>query len=438
MRTKTKQLMTYPPAGDFRPARRRRNSAGVALLVVIIFIVLGTMVTAMISFATGTRLRQARLQGYAEQAFYLAEGGAERAASMVAKGQVWTTTLTGDLGAGSYDTLLKVTPVGGGESQIDIVSTGTVNGVSRGITMRGVRRISWARYALWYDQEIVKLWISVNEKFNGPVYSKPQLHFHAPTSGQTGQARFYDLVRSAASSIETQKGAEPIFDRGKRLNADIEDISVINFNELKRDASLELEGHTTIELSGKKMYITNERKKDGYYSWNRKEMAIPEDGMIYIKTSRSGTTTTRAGKIFVAGKNGLDGRLTLVAEDDIEISDHLIYKRNPQRYPDSEDALGLIAKNHVRVGTGAPNNLNIYAHIICQTGGFGVINYNYGKGRGFLNVYGGIVNKVRNAVGLVGSSGYDKNYMFDPRFARKPPPHYPTVADELEWIQWEG
>jgi len=410
----------------------------VALLVVLTFIVLGTMATAMISFATGTRLRQAKLQGFSEQAFYLAEAGAERAASMVSKGQVWTTTLEGDLGAGSYDTLMKVTSVGGGETQIDIISTGTVNGVSRGLTMRGVRRVSWARYALWYDREVTKLWILGGEKFNGPVYSNPQFHFHS-SGTSSGQAHFYDIARSAAQTIEYEKPTvKPIFDKGIRLGADKEDISTVNFDELKRNATLELEGQTTIELSGKKMYITNERKKDGSRSWSKKEVTIPEDGMIYISTSRTGTKSTQLGKLFVSGPNGLDGRLTIVAEDEIEITDHIKYKKNPQNYPDSTDALGLIAKKDVNIGTSAPNNLYVFAHIISQTGGFGVINYDKNYHRGYLNVYGGIVNDVRNAVGTTGNTGYNKNYIFDPRFAKKPPPHYPTVADELEWVQWEG
>jgi len=82
--------------------------------------------------------------------------------------------------------------------------------------------------------------------------------------------------------------------------------------------------------------------------------------------------------------------------------------------------------------------LNVYAHIICQNGGFGVINYDTGSARGTLNVYGGIVNQVRNAVGQTSGTGYLKNYIYDARFARNPPPNYPVLTDELEWRRWDG
>ena len=81
--------------------------------------------------------------------------------------------------------------------------------------------------------------------------------------------------------------------------------------------------------------------------------------------------------------------------------------------------------------------MDIYAHIFCRDGGFGVYGYNTDSHRGDLNVYGGIANLIRNAVGQ-GSSGYWKNYIYDPRFARDPPPYYPRLTDVLTWDGWEG
>ena len=179
-------------------------------------------------------------------------------------------------------------------------------------------------------------------------------------------------------------------------------------------------------------HITNSRK-----NWNKKAVTIPANGMVYVKTVTSGTAP-RAGDIKVSAPNGLGSRLTLVADNDIKIVDHVRYKVNPKTTPSSTDALGLIAKRSVVVQTVAPDDLDIYAHIICQNGGFGVDQHDEGDSRGSLNVFGGIVNKVRNAVGIVGGAGYAKNYAFDTRFSKNPPPNYPVVIDELEWLEWEG
>ena len=128
----------------------------------------------------------------------------------------------------------------------------------------------------------------------------------------------------------------------------------------------------------------------------------------------------------------------MVADNDINIVDHVRYKTNPETTPTSTDALGLVAKQDVVVATTAPNNVEIFAHMIAQTGGFGVANYSSGTTRGVLKVYGGIVNNVRNAVGIVGGAGYTKNYIFDTRLSKNPPPNYPKLLDELEWTEWDG
>jgi hypothetical protein len=389
-------------------------------------------------------MRQADRQVCLEQAFYVAAAGAERAASHVAAGNETSTTLTGSIGKGSYVVGVVCQPVTGGELNIDVTSCGTVKNVSRNVTLRGIRRVSWARYALWYDAESTKLWIVPGERFDGRVYSKPQLHFHNQDLATKGQVRFTERVSTAAATIERATTAvNPIFEMGLTTGAELESMSSVDFTSLLATATtggLVLEGPTTITLAGTTMKVTNSRA-----GWSNKAVSLPANGMVYAKTvtvtstSRGRTTTTTyTGDISVASPNGLQGRLTLASDNDITIIDHVRYKTNPQTDPSSTDALGLIAKRSVVVDTTAPNNLDIYAHIICQTGGFGVANYSSGSARGALNVYGGIVNSVRNPVGIVGGAGYMKNYVFDQRFSKTPPPNYPKLVDELEWTEWEG
>lgn len=409
---------------------------GTTLIVVMALTLLGTLAASSVAFSTGSRVQRAYKQVYLEQAFYIAEAGAERAASYATVNES-DTTLSGNLGQGSYQADVVCDSLTGGEFTIEVTSVGTVGGVSRTVMLHGLRRVSWARYALWYDQEVSKLWIVPGERFDGRVYSRPLMHFHDSNLGSKGQVHFYDKVWTGASTIEkASSSVNPIFDKGIVYNASVETMASVLFSDLLSDAGsggLVLEGVTTISVSGSTMTITNSRK-----GWSNKAVALPANGMVYVKTSISGTTSTRIGDLTVSALNGLNGRLTLVAENDIKIINHVRYASNPQTNPTSDDALGLIAKRSVVVQTSAPNNLDVYAHIICTTGGFGVADYNTGSARGTLTVFGGLVNQIRNAVGTTGGTGYLKNYIFDKRFTKNPPPHYPVLTDELEWENWEG
>ncbi len=417
---------------------KSNRTRGTTMIVVMGMTLLGTLAAGSIISSVLTKLNLADKQVSLEQAFYVAQAGAERAATYVAAGNESDTTLNGTLGGGSYSAEIDCTPGSGGEFQIDVTSVGTVKGVSRTVTMSGLRRVSWARYALWYDSEVSKLWMFPGEKFGGRVYSRPQLHFSNTGLTANNQVTFEDKVWSAAATIEKASTAvNPVFKQGIALGATIETMASVDFTDLLSRATtggLLLEGETTIVIENTTLKITNTRK-----TWVNYVIPIPANGTIYVKTSTSGTTTTRTGNLTVSGPTGLGGRLTLVADNDIKIDNHIIYKKNPQTDPTSTDALGLIAKRNVSIQTTAPNNLNVYAHIICQTGGFGVINYNTGSARGTLTVYGGLVNQVRNAVNTNGgATGYAKNYIYDARFARNPPPNYPVLTDELEWSNWDG
>lgn len=426
--------------------------SGTVLMIVMGMTLLATIAVGAIVGRSLVRMRIADFQVCTEQAFYVASAGAERAASYVAAGNEYTTTLNGQLGKGSYVSYIHCKPGQGGEVDIDITSEGTVKNATRTVTMRGVRRVSWSKYALWYDQEAMKLWIVPGEFFDGRVYSRPEFHFHDHDLAQKGQVRFTDSASTVASTIETSSDkVKPIFEKGLTTSAERESMASISFPDMMATADnggLVLEGPTSIELDGSVMKVTNQSR-----DWHSEPVPIPDNGVLYVKTTTSSSykwvkvhhrwkkryvTTTLKGEVDVAAPKGLEGRLTIVAEDDINIVDHVRYKTNPEVNPDSTDALGLIAHDNVVVETSAPNNLDIYAHIIALNGGFGVKKYNYGNSRGSLHVYGGIVNKVRNAVGIVGGSGYAKNYIFDKRFSKFPPPHYPKLTDELEWTEWEG
>lgn len=442
------------------------NRSGMTLVVVMVMTLLCAAAASSVLYTVGARMQRAQKQVDFEKAFYIAEAGLERVAAVITTGNEVEQPYRGNIGGGSYE----AKPVGrrlfGNEKEIVIKSVGRYNGTECRVAMYGVRGVSWARYALWYNvADPTTLVFSRGESFRGRVYSTPKMIFYNNTDKV--QTHFYDKVWTHASSSDVSSGAVPVFDMGIVYNADKQQTAEVDLAELKavateigRPNAFVLVGDATIVLDKKRMRVTN--KNEG---WINKDMAIPANGLVYAaprapytesqylpKLDKNGkvvivnkkevwewrnVTITELGDISVAAPTGLDGQLTLVAENNINIIDHVVYAVNPQTTPTSDDKLGLIAKNDAIVKVGTPNNLNIYAHIFCKIGGFGVESHGDRGKQGMLNVYGGIANEIRKAVGYTDGRGYFKNYAYDVRFARDPPPHYPRQPEELEWDRWE-
>lgn len=412
------------------------RNRGMALVVVMCLTALAFGALAVMGAMVVGSARRSRDMVRNEQAFYVAEGAVERAVQHIADGGTVPITLTGTLGEGTYavDIELEGLPAGG-YTRYRIESEGTVGPRTRRVAIRGVRAVSWARYALWYDGEAVQLWMIGGEQFFGPVHANAQFRFHSYQVAALGQTRFFDQASSTHATYEIQNaGVNPVFDKGIVLNAPAQSTMSVDFNQLRTAATLVLEGRTDINLSGNQMIVSNSRQ-----GWNNHALPIPSNGSVFVETSATGYSSTRPGDIRLSGADGMSGRLTIVAERDIQIVDHVRYADNPMDNPDSEDALGLVARRHVMVQTNAPDNLEIFAHMIAAEGGFGVANYTSSAlgPRGVLTVYGGIVNHTRQAVGSTAGTGYSKNYIYDGRFHTKPPPGYPVLPFAYQWTSWE-
>ena len=554
-------MSTRNPAGGQRPGRQSRE--GAALLTVMVLAFLSAMLVGIAAMAASSHMRRIRSTIAMERAFFLAEAGAERAASHLAAAREGST-VSGTLGGGTFIATIAMDPSEGGKivqgsvplnpglsddfeffailpeggviarsdlrstyggfegevkhvhlrrpasanptnislggipyainpnesydirmdedagqpmdvtirndnvdaqgqargqwhidvhapaahigssedaiyahrrSYFTIVSVGEFQGGRRAVSIRGLHLESWAKYAFWYDTESLQLWMVGGEYFLGPVYANPQMRFHSHQVAQLGQTRFFDRAATTRSSIHRQTSSvNPIFDRGLVLNAPRQDIADIDFGDLRDDASLELEGPTTVVLEGEMMRVTN-----SLAGWTNHLMAVPQDGLVYVRT-RSSWWSTQHGDVNISAPAGFDGRLTIAAERDIRVVNHVRYANDPRTNENSENALGLVAGNHVVVTPAAPNNLEIFAHIIARDGGFGVQNWDSQTvgPRGTLLVHGGIVNSVRNAVGSTAGTGYFKNYVYDQRFGTNPPPRYPRILDQFRWLGWDG
>ncbi len=162
------------------------------------------------------------------------------------------------------------------------------------------------------------------------------------------------------------------------------------------------------------------------------------------------------GRVAISGV--LNGRVTLASPENIIIADDIRMSVDPGA-PEAVSCgniLGLFAGDSVMV---ADNTINTPQRIsgagqyrtyddtreedvqavVLALDIFGAERYNQGPnaaqlcdninaGRGCLNLSGGIIQRSRGAVGLVGGEGYIKRYAYNPCAASDPPPYFPTTG----------
>jgi Tfp pilus assembly protein PilX len=125
-----------------------------------------------------------------------------------------------------------------------------------------------------------------------------------------------------------------------------------------------------------------------------------------------------------------DTQLLLAATGDVVIQRDFTYAG----YPNSQNVFGIYSSGgSVRVGSSAPDNMNLDAFVMATgaTGSFTVDNYSSGSSRGQFNLRGGMVENYYGAFGTFNTStghqatGYGRNFMYDRRGLI--PPYYPVT-----------
>jgi Tfp pilus assembly protein PilX len=160
----------------------------------------------------------------------------------------------------------------------------------------------------------------------------------------------------------------------------------------------------------------------------------------------------QAGDVFVEGI--MKGQATIASENDIYVTGDLSYQGGVTG-GSATDIVGLVANNYVYVyhpvncnsSGGSCTNVS-YSHTDTTSGGstnisnttfsnpiiqaavlsvqhsFIVQNYTLGAQLGNISLTGAIAQTFRGPVGLIGSTGYLKNYVYDARLKYMSPPHF--------------
>jgi hypothetical protein len=175
---------------------------------------------------------------------------------------------------------------------------------------------------------------------------------------------------------------------------------------------------------------------------------LPPSGAIYVN-GKCWISTTIDPDNPVPGEGGLDGRVTVASSDTMYIRGQTLYacfdnvNNIVPRYCD--DALGLISEKWVLVSDRLPSwhfGIKINAGIAALRGSFSVDRI-YGNAREHqsLFVYGSIAQFHRGIVHTGpcgGGNGYcQKDYKYDTRFQKNPPPHFISIEDRKP-VYYEG
>lgn len=428
---------------------RNYSEGSILVTVLIVMTVLSISLTSLLKLSTHHFLSTQNAVNR-EQALYLAESGIELASLYFLNNADLLPALTtqaGDIGDGTF--LYAVT--NSGFRQCDIYAEGEINGVKRAIQIEGLRNATYGEFA-FFAQDNRGIYFKSGEKFFGRIHTDSTPYF-------TGNPVFKDEFSTKASdyggSIDQVE-----FKGGFTLNEqNAGDIAEVDFSGMRdfadeHDEGLLLRGATEITFDGEDILITNQDKK-----WNNQRITLNPEQLIYVerKGQLQGTVSMNGGT--------LDGRVTIVAESDIMINNHLEYRVNPldsnavaQAEAEgikADDALGLISGDDVIISQSAPRTgITIHATIMAtgakshgmDHGSFfveGLLPGHPNDYRGFINLVGGVVQETRGGVGYFDiesgttESGYEKNYSFDTRFTSIPPPYYPPLETKLTYVSWK-
>ena len=175
--------------------------------------------------------------------------------------------------------------------------------------------------------------------------------------------------------------------------------------------------------------------------------------MGYAKPSTTYKTSEVApnGVIYAEGmdvrlKGTVEGQCTVVSDGNVYIDDDIVYQNDPRTNSSSTDLLGIVAQDKVLIAdNNETNDVNIDAAIYCQNFGFGAENYSTRSVDGNINLYGGITQNIRQAVGQYTTDyygnisivhGFNKRYRYDDRLMHMFPPFFPTTGG-FSIVSWK-
>ncbi len=387
--------------------------------------------------------------------------------------------------------------------------------ISGDFTVR-VQKDNFAKYALFTNVHTMQsgtyVWFTDKTNFAGPVHTNDRLSFAKNPSGtfystvtQVQQtARFYNngspillnannnstidvptfysgFTRNASSiTLSSPTTQQDVIDQAKGGQTFSSNGIYVPNNGTTLSGGIYVKGDGNISLSvvgGNPVYTVSQgsatKKVTVNYSTSQTTVEDVSAGSSQTYSSlpdgidNAGTIIHVDGNISsVSGTVQSATELTISSSNDIVISNHLRYSSYtpgsgtpgtsgyvPPNADGTTNLLGLVSwGGNVRVGTSAPNNVEVHGSILAQNGVFQVDNYNDQSvgSRGTATLLGGVISNNYGAFGLFNGTtgqqiaGYGRNFVYDGRFQQgKAPPYFPSlstfiaftndITDQLVW-----
>ncbi len=378
-----------------------------------------------------------------------------------------------------------------------------------------VQRDNFAKYALFTNNQQMpngtNVWFTSRTNFTGPLFTNGRYNFYGNPGGtfygSVGQveqtARFYNNG-SAVLLNGNQNGSidVPVFNAGfNRSSSPVTLSSAVQKQDLIDQATggntystngIYVPNNGTALIGG--IYVRGNASVDMAVVSNNARYTIQQGtSTVYVTVDQATNQTTvqdganpavvyngipdgidNAGTIIFVNGNissfqgtvQRDTQLTVSSENDIVIQNHVIYEDftpavgapgDANYVPPSaegfDNMLGIVSwDGNVRIGTSAPNDINVFGTVLSSSGIFAVDDYeNAVRGpRGIATVLGGVISNQYGAFGQFNGttgaqiSGYGRNFTYDQRMQMgNAPPYFPTlntfiaytadITDKLVW-----
>jgi hypothetical protein len=402
------------------------------------------------------------------------------------------------------------------ESAATLGSANKKVNLSGDFTVR-VQKDNFAKFALFTNtqnmEDGTRVWFTNSSVFNGPVHTNDRFNFAKNPSGtfyeniaQAQQtARFYNnntpvlLDANANGAIDVPtfygsftRGASAITLSSPTTQADVA-------NQAKGGQNFGSNGIYVPNSSGALtggIYVKGDSSVSFAVSGGKPVYTITQGGttkQVTVNYASNQTTVQTVGgsnTTYSGIPNGIDHagtiihvdgnvtsfsgtvqsdtEVTLSVRDNVTITNNVRYQTytpssgtpgQPDYVPPNADGatnlLGLVSwTGDVRVGTSAPNNIDIHGSVLAQNGVFEVTNYNdAGVGpRGTATLLGGSITdnygpffQFNGATGQL-ISGYSRNFVYDDRMqVGNAPPYFPSLNtfiaftnDLTDKLIWQG
>ncbi len=409
-----------------------------------ILLVLGFSTIFLVFTRNNSRVATTALQNFSD--YYtetkvnnLAQSAANMAAHKVFENNSWSAGFPKtDFDGGKIETTVALA----GSLKI-ITSTARFNGKEKTVKVK-LKREDYSKYGNFYGH--ISAIPATGDTFRGPFHVNSNLITY-------GDPVFMGKVTMKGNLRKWGPTKNPDFQKGYEKGVD----KPVDFDTTGMRTAASLNGavikDTTgaghkvdvkIRLLGNGKITYKYRIFDGSPKWSKRKTVplktFAPNGLIFVEK----------GNVFIKGT--LKGKLTVVASargnshaGNIFQTDDIKYKNDPRIDKTSDDMLGLVAENNIRLQY---NNHTKHHDIITQASMFAK-NGNIGPDNRLVNndgvlsrwkILGGLIaNDIRVTARYSWSTGkpykgYQFVHTYDERFKIKSPPHFPQLKYEV--VSW--